>query len=156
MIPAGSAANSAPATASAPSDGTPIAVGCDADAKGTGRVRLSRPTLGWLLLDFQFCDAGLEHQARGVAFDNELVALDMPALSRAQRGEKSVFRLHLGFAANLFGGDDIGEVDLVVAQNDSGAPAVATGVARTLTLVASRTLGHEQRQPLVLYIEAGN
>src|ERR1041385_4422782 len=130
MTPPGSATNPAPATTSAPSGETPIDAGCDADAMGTGfKSGLFRPPLGRLLINFQFGDPGLEHQACGVAFDNELVAFDMPALGRAQRGEKSVFRVHHGFAAHLLGGDDIGEIDLVVAQDDSGAPIVATGVA---------------------------
>ena len=48
---------------------------CDADADGTA-VPLSRPALGRLLLQLEFGDAGLEHQARGVALDDQLVAID--------------------------------------------------------------------------------
>src|SRR5215213_3113982 len=117
MTPAESAANSAPATLSLPSDGTPMAAGCDADARDTGLSPLSWPALGRLLFGFQFRDARLEHQAGGIALDNELIAVDVPALGRAQRTQKSFFRIHHGFAAHLFGGDDTGEIDLIIAQN---------------------------------------
>ena len=137
MTPAGSAANSTPATASAPSGVTPrIASSLQCGCWRHGVTLLAR-ALGRLLLRLEFRDAGLEHQTRGIAFDDELVAIDMPALGRTERSEKGVLGGHHRLAAHFLGGDDVGEVDLVVAQDHGGVPAVAAGVARAAQVACS-------------------
>ena len=112
MTPAGSAANSAPATASAPSDGTRVRGRLAMRMRATrGSDYLAGAALGRLLIRLEFGDAGLEHQTRGVAFDDELVAVDAPALGRTQRSQEGVFGGHRRLGAHLLGRHDVGEVE---------------------------------------------